>query len=59
MDYKIIFQNCIVLYINSQLKPELLLIDEHGRILGIDVELYRAKTMLLGIYAPNEDKAQS
>lgn len=37
----------------SPAKPELLLIDEQGR-----VNLHRTKTLILGIYVPNEDKIQ-
>lgn len=42
-------RNGAVLYINSQLNPELILTDEHGTFIW-------NKITVLGIYVPNEDK---
>lgn len=40
--------------INPQLKPDLLLTDGHGRFVGVKLELYRHKTLILGMYTSNE-----
>lgn len=46
----------ILLYINPQLKLELVLIDERGRFPGAEVNLHRTKTVVLGIYASADNK---
>lgn len=46
----------MVLYIYPQLKPKFVLIDEHDRFPGAEVNLHGTKTWVLGIYASDDDK---
>lgn len=49
-------KNGVVLYIKSHLKLELVLSDDCCRIVGAEVNLNGVKTMVVGLYSPNENK---
>lgn len=44
------------MFINHQVKPEFVFTDEHGRFVGVEIHLHSTKTIVLGIYAQNENK---
>lgn len=46
-----------VLYVKPKLKPEFWLINELGRFVEVEIELYGIKIMILEIYTSNDDKA--
>lgn len=48
--------NGITSYINSQLKPNLLLTDEHDRCIQLKMKYRGTKFIILGLHVANEDK---
>uniref|UniRef100_A0A670KHH1 Reverse transcriptase domain-containing protein n=1 Tax=Podarcis muralis TaxID=64176 RepID=A0A670KHH1_PODMU len=48
----------VVIYAKEKLIPKMIFKDEQGRYLAIEVQVQGEKIMILGIYAPNEGKAE-
>uniref|UniRef100_A0A670J5I8 Reverse transcriptase domain-containing protein n=1 Tax=Podarcis muralis TaxID=64176 RepID=A0A670J5I8_PODMU len=48
----------LVIYAKENLAPKFLFKDEQGRILAIEIQSQGEKVLILGIYAPNEGKAE-
>lgn len=46
----------IVFYINKDLQPKEIFVDNDGRYIQLEIEYERGKTLFLGIYAPNDSK---
>lgn len=48
--------SCFVYKFSITVYPKLLLTDDYGRYVGVEINLQGATTLLLGIFAPNEIK---
>lgn len=46
----------VLLFIRSHFKPELVLTEDHDRLGDVEVNLHGVKTIVFGVYAPNENK---
>lgn len=49
--------NGVVLYIKPQFKSKLLIADKYGSFVVVEAEPNRIKSIVVGMYRPNDDKS--
>uniref|UniRef100_A0A670HYM7 Reverse transcriptase domain-containing protein n=1 Tax=Podarcis muralis TaxID=64176 RepID=A0A670HYM7_PODMU len=48
----------VVIYVKEKWEPKMIFKDDEGRYLAVEIQIQGEKTLIVGVYAPNEGKAE-